>query len=203
MNAQQQPNTSMTPEEYLIFEQNSEIRHEYFDGEIFAMTGASLNHNRINGNFFNEIKTQLKKSPCDAFSNDMRVKICTIGKYTYPDIVVVCGNIELENIMGIETLINPLVIIEILSDSTEAYDRGRKFQHYRFTPSLREYILVSQNHCFVEKYVRKDDNTWNLSSYENMKETMTIDTVKCQIYLSDIYYRVEFKKTNSYTVPDN
>ncbi len=194
MNAQPQEKTYMTPEEYLEFERTSEIRHEYVDGEIFAMAGASLNHNRVNGNIFNEIKNQLKKSPCDAFASDMRVKVNELEKYTYPDIVVVCGDIELEKIKGLETLVNPAVIIETLSDSTEAYDRGKKFQHYRFLSSLQEYILVSQHHCLVEKYVRSDDGSWRYFSYEKMEQTLTIESINCEVLLSDVYYRVEFEK---------
>ena len=192
MNTQPQDNPKMTPEGYLEFERTSEIRHEYFDGEIFAMTGASLNHNRVNGNMFNEIKNQLKKSPCDAFANDMRVKVNELETYTYPDIVVVCGDIELEKIKGLETLVNPTVIIETLSNSTEAYDRGKKFQHYRLLPSLQEYILVSQHHCLVEKYVHSDDGSWRYFSYEAMEQTLTIESIHCEVLLSDVYYRVEF-----------
>ena len=196
LNTQLQQKTIITTEQYLALERESEIKSEYFGGEIFAMAGASREHNIISTNIVRALGNQLLEKPCNIFSSDMKVKIKEINKFTYPDIVVVCGNEEYDDEYN-DILLNPIVIIEILSDSTEAYDRGRKFQHYRFTPSLREYILVSQNHCFVEKYVRKDDNTWNLYSYENMKETMTIDTVKCQISLSDIYHRVEFKKTNS------
>ncbi|MBF0414134.1 MAG: Uma2 family endonuclease, partial [Desulfamplus sp.] len=119
MPAQPQEKTMMTTEEYLELERVSDIKHEYFDGEIFAMVGASLNHNQISGNIFGELRNQLKQSPCRPFVNDLRVKIQEIDKYTYPDIVVVCGDIELEKENGMETLLNPVVIIEVLSDSTE------------------------------------------------------------------------------------
>lgn len=189
-----QKNNKITLKDYLEVERTSAIRHEYVDGEIFAMTGASLNHNRVNGNMFNEIKNQLKISPCDAFASDMRVKVNELETYTYPDIVVVCGDIELEKIKGLETLVNPDVIFEILSDSTEAYDRGKKFQHYRFLPSLQEYILVAQHHCLVEKYVRSDDGSWRYFTYETMEQTITIESIQCEVLLSDVYYRVEFEK---------
>ncbi|MBF0232265.1 MAG: Uma2 family endonuclease [Desulfamplus sp.] len=192
MNAQSKRKEKLTPQEYLEFERTTDIRHEYFDGEIFAMVGASLNHNRINGNILQKLKNQIEGSSCDAFSSDMRVKVETIGKYTYPDIVIVCGDIELETIGGMETMLNPIVIIEILSDSTEAYDRGTKFQNYRLVSSLQEYILVSQSSCLVEKYVRSDEGSWRYLSYENMEHTMVIESVKCELMLSDIYYRVEF-----------
>jgi len=195
MNAQPQKKPRMTAKEYLEFEKNSEIRHEYFDGELFAMTGGSLNHNRISRNIEGELSARLKGSPCENFSGDMRVKVDKLGKYTYPDIVVTCGDIELEKIKGMETLLNPLVIIEILSDSTEAYDRGAKFRHYRLIPSLQEYLLVSQNHCLVEKYVRADGGVWQiLNPCTEMEQTVKIESIECELRLSDIYYRVEFEK---------
>ncbi|WP_287126868.1 Uma2 family endonuclease, partial [Desulfobacter sp.] len=117
----------LSSEEYLAFEKNSEIKHEFFDGQMFAMTGASLNHNRISRNIERELGVLLKGSSCENLSSDMRVKIQAKEQYTYPDIVIVCDDILLEEINGVETLLNPVVIIEILSDSTEAYDRGKKF----------------------------------------------------------------------------
>ena len=119
----------------------------------------------------------------------MRVKIQAKEQYTYPDIVIVCDDILLEEINGVETLLNPVVIIEILSDSTEAYDRGKKFSSYRLIPSLQEYILVSQNHCQVERFIRGDDS-WRYFSYEDMKQRVTLDSVDAEVLLSDIYYRV-------------
>ncbi|MBF0235632.1 MAG: Uma2 family endonuclease [Desulfamplus sp.] len=192
MNAQALKKSTMTPEEYLDFEKTSEDRHEYFNGEIFAMVGASLNHNRISRNIARRIENQLEGSSCESFSNDLRVKIQQIDKYTYPDVVIVCGNIELEKSGGMETLLNPVVIIEILSDSTELYDRGTKFHHYRLIPSLQEYILVSQHSCLVEKYVKSDEEQWIYTSYEQMDKIMAIESVKCELILSDIYYRVEW-----------
>lgn len=125
MNAQPQKKPRMTAEKYLEFDNNSDIKYEYFDGDIFAMTGGSLNHNQISINIASQLKNTLRGSPCRPLASDMRVKVNEIDKYTYPDIVVVCGNIELEKVKGVETLLNPVVIIEILSDSTEAYDRGK------------------------------------------------------------------------------
>ncbi len=183
----------MTPEEYLEFERDSEIRHEYFDGEIFSMTGGSLNHNQINGNIFGELRNQLKKSSCRPFASDMRVKINALEKYAYPDIMVICGEIDLEKIKGVETLLNSIVIIEILSTSTEAYDRGKKFMHYRLIPTLQEYILVSQNYCQVEKYIRGDDGGWGYFPYESMEQILKIVSSNCELPLSEIYYRVEFE----------
>ena len=192
MNARPEEKKRLTPEEYLEYERTSEIRHEYFDGEIFAMTGASLNHNRIQHNLSRLLGNRLLESSCDVLLSDQRLKIEKVGKYTYPDIAVVCGEVELEEKAGLDTLLNPVVVVEILSDSTEAYDRGEKFRHYRLLPSLREYILVSQYFCGIEKYLRRDGGIWLYSSYESMDQTLKIETIDCELLLSDIYYRVEF-----------
>ena len=194
MNAQPQEKIKMSQEEYLEFERNSDFRHEYFRGEIYAMVGARVNHNRISSNIIAQVKNKFKAShsSCDVFASDMRVKIQENGKYTYPDIVAVCGDIELED-QKFDTLLNPVVIMEILSESTEAYDRGVKFQHFRLIPSLKEYILVSQYSYLVEKYVRGDGGKWIYSSYEDIDQTIKIDSIDCELQLSDIYYRVEFE----------
>jgi Uma2 family endonuclease len=193
MNAQPQKKPRMTPEKYLQFDHDSDIKYEYFDGDVFAMTGGSLNHNQISINIASQLKSTLRGSPCRPLASDMRVKVNEIDKYTYPDIVVVCGNIELEKVKGVETLLNPVVIIEILSDSTEAYDRGKKFTHYRLIPSLREYILVSQDYCNVELFSRSDSGIWQiLDPCMDMERSFTIESIDCELLLSDIYELVEF-----------
>ena len=188
-----QKKEKITPEDYLEFEKSSEFKNEYFDGELFAMTGASLNHNRINFNISGELSYKLKETSCMGFSSDMRVKVEEIEKYTYPDIAVVCGEIELEKKKGLDTLLNPVVIIEILSDSTESYDRGLKFAHYQLIESLQEYILVSQYHCRVEKYKRDKDNSWIYTSINEIKDTLKIESINCELPLAEIYHKVEFK----------
>jgi len=194
---QPQQKLKMSPEEYLEFERASEFKHEYFDGEILAMTGARVNHNRIASNINYSLRNQLNDRPCDVFLNDMRVKIQEIDKYTYPDVVVVCGDLEMED-REFDTLLNPIVIIEILSNATEIYDRGKKFSHYRLIPSLQEYILVSQYHCQVEQFVRGDDGVWRLfEPYIEMDERFKIEAVDCELPLSDIYFRVEFRERDA------
>ncbi len=188
-----QKKEKITPDEYLKFEKNSEFKHEYFDGEIFAMVGASLNHNRISFNLSRELGNQLKNSSCEGFSGDMRVKVKEIEKYTYPDIVVACDKIELEE-NGVDTLLNPIVIMEILSDSTEAYDRGLKFEHYQLIGSLQEYILISQHSCTVVRYLRNQDDSWNYKKHTDMNKILKLESIKCELSLSEIYHRVEFKK---------
>ncbi|MBF0211664.1 MAG: Uma2 family endonuclease, partial [Desulfamplus sp.] len=166
-------------------------KHEYFDGEIFAMVGARKSHNRVSSNTSRILGNQLLNRPCDVFISDMRVKIPEIEKYTYPDIVVACDKVEFIE-EELDSLVNPVVIIEILSDTTESYDRGLKFTHYRLIESLQEYILISQYHCQVEKFKRDKEGTWVYSSVEDMKASVKIDSINCELALSEIYYRVEF-----------
>ena len=180
----------ISPKEYLELEKNSEFKHEYFDGEIFAMVGAKRSHNIISSNIIGELRNGLKQTPCMVFSSDMRVKIEKIEKYTYPDIVLACDKMEfLED--ELDSLINPVAIMEILSDSTEAYDRGLKFKHYQLIESLQEYILVSQYYCQVEKYIRNKDNSWNYTSFTDIEQTLKISSIKCELPLSEIYHKVE------------
>ncbi len=195
MNAQPQVKHKMTPEEYLAFERNSEVRHEYFDGELFAMVGATKSHNLININIAGELRNRFvaDDSACRVFSNDMRVGIQETGQYTYPDIAVVCGDIDFED-RKLDTLLNPVIIVEILSSSTEAFDRGDKFAFYRRIPSLREYVLVSQKKCRVEKYMRSDDGGWIYFSYEDVEQTMKIESIHCELSLSEIYRWVDFEE---------
>ncbi|MBF0202198.1 MAG: Uma2 family endonuclease [Desulfamplus sp.] len=189
-----QQKVTISPNEYLEIERTSEVKHEYFDGEIFAMVGASVNHNRINTNVIVELGGRLKAagSACTVFSNDMRVKVEEAEKYTYPDVSVVCGEIELEKVKGLETLLNPVVIIEILSSSTELYDRVKKFEHYQLIDSFREYILISQDRCRVESYVQGDNTNWTYTAFTNMDQVIVIESINCELPLSEIYYRVKF-----------
>ena len=166
MTSQPQETNKMTPGEYLAFERSSlDVKHEFFNGEVFAMVGAKKNHILINANLAGELRNKFKvnKSTCKVFPNDMRVKI--ENGYVYPDIVISCGVSEFED-DEIDTLTNPILIIEVLSDSTEAFDRGKKFAYYRAIPTFQEYILVSQNEYHVEQFTRIDDG-WKYRSYVN------------------------------------
>src|SRR5215213_3669301 len=156
------PKSYLTPEEYLAIERRSETKSEYFNGEMFAMVGASRKHNLIAGNIFGELRQGLKGKPCEAYTNDMRVRIPATGLYTYPDVVVVCGEPEFED-EHIDTLINPTLVVEVLSDSTESYDRGKKAGFYRSVESIGEYLLVSQDEYRVEQYVKQTDDKWLLT----------------------------------------
>ncbi|MGM0653881.1 MAG: Uma2 family endonuclease [Thermodesulfobacteriota bacterium] len=193
MTVQPQDRKKMTPGEYLAFERSSlDVKHEFFNGEVFAMVGAGRNHNRINVNLTRKIgnKFEADKFACDLFSNDMRVKIQ--DSYAYPDIVIFCGDAEFED-NKFDTLTNPVVVIEILSDSTEAFDRGKKFAYYQAIPTLQEYILVSQYEHFIEQFTRKDSGKWEYGSYKGTDQVLTMESVNCELPLSEIYLNVEFE----------
>ncbi|MBF0225787.1 MAG: Uma2 family endonuclease [Desulfobacterales bacterium] len=190
-----QEKNKISPEEYLDLERVSAIKSEYFDGEVFAMAGASREHNQISANIVRVLGNHLLEKPCSVFSSDMKVKIWQIEKYTYPDIVVVCGNEEYDDENN-DILLNPIVIIEILSDSTEAYDRGDKFSHYQLIDSFSEYILVSQYFCKIEKFSRQKDETWIYSKYNNMEDIVSIESVKCELPISEIYRKVNFSQSH-------
>ncbi|RKZ76019.1 MAG: Uma2 family endonuclease [Candidatus Parabeggiatoa sp. nov. 1] len=186
-----QPQLSfITPEEYLRVERKADSPSEYFDGEIFAMAGASKEHNLIVGNAFAELHGQIKKRPCHIYSNDMRVKVSLTGLYTYPDIVAVCGKEQFDDKQK-DTLLNPTLIIEVLSDSTEAYDRGEKFKQYRQLDSLMEYVLIAQHKHSVEHYVRQSGNQWVFSETDDLQDIMQLSAINCHLTLSDIYDKVE------------
>ena len=183
--------TGMTPEEYIIFEKASDMKHEYFDGEIFAMAGATPNHNRIQHNISGILWSQRASRPCDTFLSDQRVKIEAAENYTYPDLSIACGDVEFD---GDDCLLNPVVIIEILSKSSEAFDRGDKFTLYRAIPSLREYVLVSQYSSKVERFIRGENGIWQiLNPCADIALSVKIESIDLELPLSDIYYRVEFE----------
>ncbi len=180
-----------TPEEYLAIERrNAGQRSEYLAGEIFAMGGASERHNLIVTNIVRELSIQMKGRPCKVYSSDMRVKVAATGLYTYPDIVALCGEAKFDDDQK-DTLLNPTLIIEVLSKSTEGYDRGEKFEHYRKLQSLAEYILVSQEKHHVDHYVRQPDNQWLLSESSNPQDTIQLPSINCSLAIAEIYDKVE------------
>ncbi len=191
VNMQLLENNKISPEEYLTSERASDIKNEYFDGEIFAMAGASREHNQISSNIVRVLGNQLLEKQCGVFSSDMKVKIREINKYTYPDIVVVCGD-EVYDDENNDILLNPIVIIEILSDSTEAYDRGDKFSHYQFISTFFDYILISQYLCKAEKFSRQKNDTWIYSKYNREEDIISIESVGCELPVSEIYRKVYF-----------
>ena len=185
------PKPFLSPEQYLAIERAAETRSEYFRGEMFAMTGASRNHNLIAGNVGRRLNEQFDDRPCEVYQTDMRVKVSPTGLYTYPDIVVTCGHPKFED-QSVDTLLNPQVVMEVLSPSTESWDRGKKFGNYRRIDSLREYVLISQDRMLVEKFARLPDGEWRLSEVSRPDDRLILDSIACSIKLSEIYARVEF-----------
>ena len=191
-----QPKARITPQEYLELERKAEIRSEYFDGEMFAMSGAMLEHNTIVVNIARELSNQFFDRPCTVLVTDMRTKVEASGLYTYPDIVALCGEPEFED-EHMDTMINPQVIIEVLSESTESYDRGRKFAHYRNLNSLKEYFLVSQTEYRIERYERQTGDTWLYSECTDPNGSIELITVAARLSLSRVYHKVDFERARS------
>src|SRR5271157_519972 len=181
-----------TPQEYLALERKSETRNEYYNGEIFAMAGASREHNLIVANLLRDIGNQLEDRPCESYPSHMRVSIEATGLYTYPDVSVVCGEPRFQD-REVDTLLNPTVIVEVLSPSTEAYDRGDKFRHYRRIDSLREFVLISQDWMMVERYTRQGQD-WVLSDMTDPDQVLKLESIGCQIPLNRIYAKTTFPK---------
>ena len=184
------PQPRYTPEEYLAIDRNSEHKNQYYAGEIFAMGGASERHNLIVTNLVRELSTQLKGRPCKVYPSGMRVKVSATGLYTYPDVTVVCGEARFEDDQQ-DTLRNPTVVIEVLSGSTEDYDRGRKFERYRQIESLAEYVLIAQEKHHIERFRRQDNNQWLLSETSRLGDTISLDSIDCKLALAEIYDKVE------------
>ncbi len=185
------PKTKMTPQEYLEFERKSDEKHEYLDGEVFAMAGAKRQHNVIAWNFSGELRQRLKGKNCEGYTNDMRVFVPETGLYTYPDLVVVCGEPNFQDEM-FDTLLNPVLIVEVLSETTENYDRGKKFQHYRSIESLREYVLVSTDEARIEKFQKTGDGFWFLSEAIGIKSEMQLFSIESSVSLTEIYDKISF-----------
>ncbi|WP_428306337.1 Uma2 family endonuclease [Lacipirellula sp.] len=181
----------LTPEEYLAIERDVEAKHEFYHGEMFAMGGASREHNLITGNIGASLHSQLLQRPCEAYQNDMRVKVSASGLYTYPDVVVTCEKPRFED-EHFDTLLNPQAIIEVLSETTEKYDRGKKFEHYRQIESLREYALVAQDRAHVELFSRGNDGVWSLSEATGIEASIAFPTVGCELALADVYAKVSW-----------
>jgi Uma2 family endonuclease len=192
------PTTHLTEEQYLEIERKAETKSEYFQGEMFAMSGASLAHIRIVRNTMVALAEQLKSGRCEAFSNDFRVRVGRTRLYTYPDIVATCGEPLLLDKYH-DTLLNPRLIIEVLSPSTEAYDRGLKFEHYRTIESLVEYVLVASTRVRVDVFTR-DSARWALTSAESLDESVKLESIGCTLSVREIYERVELAPPS---VPDD
>ena len=180
--------TSLTPEEYLAFERKATTKHEYLNGQIVAMSGASFAHNFITVNIATSLNVQLMEGECRVATSDMRVKVTEIDSYFYPDVVVVCGEPRAED-ATFDTLLNPTLIVEVLSPSTEGYDRGEKFEHYQQIASLKDYILISQDEVHVEHYYRQGSE-WLRSEFRELVDVLSLLSINCELRLQDVYRRV-------------
>lgn len=188
-----QPQNYISEEAYLAFERASMTKHEYYDGRIYAMTGAKEPHNLISGNLVAALHPQLRRKPCRIYASDMRVKITKTGLNTYPDVVILCGQPQFTDSVR-DTITNPIVLIEVLSASTERYDRGAKFQQYRTIDTLREYLLIAQDHHHVEHFSRQDGGLWVLQEATDVSSEIYIPSIDCTLKLEDIYEKVDFEQ---------
>ena len=189
MSALPQPKPYLTPEEYLALERQAETKSEYWQGEVYALAGASRQHNLVAANLTAALNLQLRSWPCEVYASDMRVKVARADHYSYPDVAVVCGQAEFED-RSEDTLLNPTVLIEVLSPSTEGYDRGAKFELYRTLESLSDYLLISQSRPIIEHYTRQPDDHWLLSTYKGLEAVTPIPSIGCELRLADVYDKV-------------
>jgi Uma2 family endonuclease len=185
-----------TPEEYLEFEVNSEERHEYINGEIALMAGGTPNHNKIAGNFYAALNFALKRQPYDVFFTDQRLWIPRKRIYTYPDVMVVSGELQLQAGRR-DTITNPLMIAEVLSASTRSYDKDAKFATYRSIPNFQEYLLIDQYTMHIEHYFKTEQKRWVFAEYDDVDETVSLNSLSFQITLADIYDKVEFESAEA------
>ena len=181
----------LTEAEYLRIERAAPFKSEFFDGEMFAMSGARYPHNRAKDNLAGELYKRFENGPCVALTSDMRVKVTPTGLYCYPDIVVVCDPPEFEDDDN-DTLLNPKVVIEVLSESTERYDRTTKFGHYQRVPSVQEYVLVSQTEPLVERFVRQPDGAWGRVAFAGLDAELAFAGVPARVPLRAVYAGVAF-----------
>jgi Uma2 family endonuclease len=188
-----QAKAHLTVEEYLAQERQASGKSEYFNGESFAMAGASRRHNLIALNLAAELRAQLKQGPCEVYVSEMRVKVSRTGLYTYPDVVVVCEDAQFEDDQ-VDTLLNPVVLVEVLSPSTADYDRGGKFEHYRTLASLQDYLLVAQDQYHVVHYTRQQDSTWLLSETSDRQGSLHLFQLRCDLLLSEVYAKVKLDR---------
>lgn len=185
-------NPYISPQEYLQYERAGSSKHEYYAGEIFAMAGGSRAHNLIVGNLVTALNNCLRETNCQVFPSDLKVKAPRTGLYTYPDVTVACGDLVFEDSVR-DVLLNPLLIIDVLSDSTEKHDRGGKFQQYRCLNSLQEYLLVSQTRYHIERFTRQPDEKWLFSEHQSLDQQIELSSVPCLLSLADVYLKLSLK----------
>ena len=190
MSAQIKPRYSL--EDYFELEPTSEEKWEWFNGEVFCMSGVSPNHGLVEINFAALLSNKLEGRNCRVFPADIRIKTPAAPPYRYADLSVLCGRPIYENIGGVETLTNPELIVEVLSRSTEAYDRGDKFTYYKSIPSLREYLLVAQHRPHISQFVKQSDDSWNQTEVNDLAASLYLPSIDCTLALNEVYRGIEF-----------
>jgi len=191
-----QPKSPLTPEQYLEIERKAEYKSEYLAGEMFAMSGASREHNVLVWTLASILFEQLHDRQCELYPGDMRVLVAPTGLYTYPNIVGVCGIPRFRDGHA-DTLINPTFLAEILSPSTEAYDRGRKFEHYRQIESLQEYLLVAQDRMHADLFLRRSDSNWILAQADRPDDALRLRSLGCELPMARLYQKIDFPSATS------
>lgn len=181
----------VTEADYLRLEREAEFKSEYFDGEMFAMAGGTRTHSLIASNLLGELRNSLKNTECVTYNSDLRIKVEPTGLLTYPDVSIVCGEQRFLDETE-DTLLNPSVLIEVLSDSKEGYDRGKKFEHYRQIPSLREYLLVSQKEARIEQFIRQPNGEWILKEAAGLDAEITLGSLRVVLRLAEVFAKVQF-----------
>jgi Uma2 family endonuclease len=186
------PKKRWTVKEYFALERESEEKHEFIDGDVYAMSGASLKHNRIVRNVITSLTNQLTdEQPCESLPSDMRVKV-NRRDYTYPDVTVFCGEPHLETDADLDTLLNPTLIVEVLSPSTANFDRSTKFQKYKQIDSFQEYVLIEQDSARVERFLRQPDGQWLYRDAVGLEDSLELQSIGCTLALADVYRQVKF-----------
>ncbi len=185
------PRARLTPEEYLAIERAAEERSEYVNGEMFALSGASFAHTVITANLVASLHVRLRAKPFTVHAADLKVRVEATGLHAYPDVVVVCGEPRFAD-AGRDVVTNPVLLVEVLSESTEKWDRGAKFGHYRRLPALAEVLFVSQSEARVEQYVRQPDDRWLLSEVQGLTGVLSLPSLGCDLPLAEVYAKVSF-----------
>ncbi len=184
--------TGWTVEDYLAFERDSQEKHEFIGGEVYLMTGASESHNLIVTNVIMTLGVQLRRRPCRVYPSDMLVRIAATGDFHYPDVSVVCGEVVISR-EARDILLNPTVVIEVLSPSTEPYDRGRKFHNYRTLDSLQEYLLIAQDAYRIERFLRQTGGQWLFTDVTALDAVLELPSIGCKLAVADVYDKVSFE----------
>ena len=190
-----QPKYKYSLEEYLELDRQSDARLEYWDGEIFEMSGVQEEHAEIETNLIAYLKPQLSPKGCRIFPANIRIKVPSMPPYRYGDTSALCGIAQFEKMGGVDVLLNPALIIKILLDSTEGYDRGDKFSHYKSIPGFCEYLLIAQHRPHVSQFVRQADDSWNQREYNDLNDVVKLVSVTCEISLREIYAQVTFNES--------